>query len=286
MITAAPNSKKSIDKIAAKSAAEYKAEAKKVNAKPTASKKPETEKGKSMKWTVQLSALAIEDRFQNKQIVQKFATKNSNTKAQRDMWEDAVNVFQERVSVERAWGDEEPQHVTIKQLKKELDALGAGYKLKRSRLLATENSTTSNSGSSDEADEGRRKYPEKPVNFFINIADDMSDSSADENDTRRQLTCNPMDVHPTYRNELGIELTALWSLLCDPFSRRPGCTGEAITESGNADRIILPTRDTDGGDQNDQSDTGESPSPARQKVKASVKSKKQSQKCGVGFPVK
>ncbi|KAG1708733.1 hypothetical protein DVH05_022358 [Phytophthora capsici] len=70
-------------------------------------KKADTTDVKTMKWTVQLTALAIEARFQNKQILKKFATKNSNTTAQRAMWEDTITVFQQRALMEYAWGDDE-----------------------------------------------------------------------------------------------------------------------------------------------------------------------------------
>ncbi|KAG1698867.1 hypothetical protein DVH05_014361 [Phytophthora capsici] len=67
----------------------------------------DTKEVKAMKWTVQLTTLAIEARFQNKHILKKFGTENSNTKAQRAIWEDTINVFQQRALIENAWGDDD-----------------------------------------------------------------------------------------------------------------------------------------------------------------------------------
>jgi hypothetical protein len=50
-------------------------------------------------------------------------------------------------------------------------------------------------------------------------------------------TCDPDSVQPGYRKALGMELAALWPLLCDIFSGRPGCTGQAILESGHSTLI-------------------------------------------------
>ncbi|KAI9982883.1 hypothetical protein PInf_006683 [Phytophthora infestans] len=43
-----------------------------------------------------------------------------------------------------------------------------------------------------------------------------------------------MDAKKEYREALGLGLMALWPLLCDVFSGKPGCTGEVILESGAA----------------------------------------------------
>ncbi|KAF4127636.1 hypothetical protein GN958_ATG02381 [Phytophthora infestans] len=244
--------------------------------------KADTTDVKTMKWTVQLTALAIEARFQNKQILKKFATKNSNTKAQRAMWEDTITVFQQRALLEHAWGDDEPRSVTVKQLKNKLDAVRAAYKAKRGRMLATGNHPPNSDSSSDEGDDTLRKYPEMPVDFFVDEPDKSSDSSAADSGGGRKLTCKPTSVHPTYLKELGADLAALWPLLCGVFSRRLGCTGEAFMETGVPARGSLPTSESDdddhAGDDNVDSDSCESPTEAREKAKAAAKAKKQRDK--------
>ncbi|OWZ12438.1 LOW QUALITY PROTEIN: hypothetical protein PHMEG_00014407 [Phytophthora megakarya] len=55
-----------------------------------------------------------------------------------------------------------------------------------------------------------------------------------------------MKVHSKYRTELGHELTVLWPLLCDAFSRRIEWTGAAMTESGRAGNITEASIRSDG----------------------------------------
>ncbi|ETM98754.1 hypothetical protein PPTG_19315 [Phytophthora nicotianae INRA-310] len=232
---------------------------------------------KSMKWTVQLTAIAIEARYRNKRILKKFSTKNSNTKAQRAMWEDTINVFQERALAEQAWGDKEPRTLTVKQFKNKLDSVRSNYKAKRQRMMATGNRSARDG---DDSDDKERQYPEMPNDFLIDDADEHSDESFSEgNAPRRSLACDPMNVNPSYRSELGADLAALWPLLCEVFSRRPGCTGEAITETGIG---RVQTRESDSETEvsdEQESDTGSSESPseahqARERAKAVAKAKK------------
>ncbi|POM66098.1 hypothetical protein PHPALM_18092 [Phytophthora palmivora] len=165
------------------------------HAKGKAAQKPKPVEGTSMKWTVQLSALAIDARFRNKRILKKFSTKNSNTQA-------------------------------------------------------------------------RRKYPEMPVDFLINGEDEYSDDSSADGDAPQNLTCDPLSVNPNYLKILGPELTDCYVKL---FSRRTGCTGEAITETGI---------DSDDGVNNEHesgSEPSESPSEAheaRERAKAAAKARK------------
>ncbi|OWZ04921.1 hypothetical protein PHMEG_00023091, partial [Phytophthora megakarya] len=237
------------------------------------------------------TALAIEARFQNKLILKKFATKNSNTKAQRAMWEDTINVFQQRALAERAWDGDGPRKVTVKQFKNKLDAVRAGYKAKKLRMLATGN-RTSHGNDSDDDDEEKRRYPKLPVDFYANAsAGVLHNSSEEENDTREQkLTCNPAEVNPKYLKKLGDDLVALWPLLGAVFSHRPGCTGEAITETGAPTGISLPTSDSDDNWSQDvrfsDTESCESNSAARRKANAAAKAKKQHAKQSANVTVK
>ncbi|KAI9988605.1 hypothetical protein PInf_022055 [Phytophthora infestans] len=198
------------------------------------------------------------------------------------MWEDTITVFQQRALLEHAWGDDEPRSVTVKQFKNKLDAVRAAYKAKRGRMLTTGNPPPNSDSSSDEGDDTLRKYPEMPVDFFVDEPDKSSDSSAADSGGGRKLTCKPTSVHPIYLRELGVDLAALWPLLCYVFSRRPGCTGEAFMETGVPARASLPTSESDdddhAGDDNVDSDSCESPTEAREKAKAAAKAKKQRDK--------
>ncbi|KAG7375770.1 hypothetical protein PHYPSEUDO_015301 [Phytophthora pseudosyringae] len=147
-------------------------------------------------------------------------------------------------------------------------------------MLATGNRIQSgNFSSGDEGTEfcSAREYPETPPNYFVSPPDGVDDSAGSGTESIRQkLTCDPLNVHPSYRNELGIELAALWPLLCDVFSCRPGCTGEAITESGNVARPDISSSDSDSEEnQGDESNAelSESPIEAREKAKAKAKAK-------------
>ncbi|KAF4129199.1 hypothetical protein GN958_ATG21609 [Phytophthora infestans] len=216
---------------------------------------------------------------------------NSNTKAQRAMWEDTINVFQQRALMENAWGDDEPRNVTVKQFKNKLDGVRAGYKAKRGRMLATGNCPLNANASSDEGEDTFRKYPEILADCFFGEHDEASDDSAAESGgRRRKFTSNPTSVHPIYRKELGSDLAALWPLLCDVFSHRPGCTGEAFVETGVPDRVSLPPSESDederAGDDNADSDSYKSPTKAREKAKATAKAKKQRDKQYSNFATK
>ncbi|KAG6587003.1 Interferon-induced GTP-binding protein Mx [Phytophthora cinnamomi] len=243
--------------------------------------KPEDIQGKNMKWTIQLTALALEARFQNKQILKKNDTKNSNTKAQRAMWEDTINVFQQRALAESAWGNDEPRSVTVKQFKNKLDAVRAEYKTKRGRMLATGNRTQRDGLTSEEEHESERRYPEMPADFFMEEQDEGSDEGDVEGG---KLTCDPVNVCLSYLKELGAEFSALWPPLCSVFSHRPGCSGEAITETGAPARVSLPNSGSDNDDFDDNDDdhiidrnsceeSYESPSEAREKAKAAAKAR-------------
>ncbi|KAE9205434.1 hypothetical protein PF002_g20324 [Phytophthora fragariae] len=83
-----------------------------------------------------------------------------------------------------------------------------------------------------------------------------------------------MNVNPNYRNALGSELAGLWPLLCDVFSLRPGCTGEAITESGTGGADLPSSGESESGEYNgSDGDCSDTPSEARAKAKAVAKEK-------------
>ncbi|KAE9288153.1 hypothetical protein PR003_g25873 [Phytophthora rubi] len=175
-----------------------------------------------MQWTIQLTALAIEARFKNKLILSKFASNTSDTKEIRGMWEDTINVFHQRALAERAWDSGAPRDVSIKQFMNKLNSIRAAYRLKRARLLATGNRVNGDGPDSDDGDDDpalARKYPEMPLDYLIEAPkSDSSDSDAsDSSSKRRNLTCDPLNVNPNYRNALGTELAGLWPLLCDVF---------------------------------------------------------------------
>ncbi|EEY66844.1 uncharacterized protein PITG_17412 [Phytophthora infestans T30-4] len=234
----------------------------------------------------------------HRQIQRKNATKKAKGGAkgsakgtQRAMWEDTINVFQQRALMENAWGDDEPRNVTVKQFKNKLDGVRAGYKAKRGRMLATGNCPLNANASSDEGEDTFRKYPEILADCFFGEHDEASDDSAAESGgRRRKFTSNPTSVHPIYRKELGSDLAALWPLLCDVFSHRPGCTGEAFVETGVPDRVSLPPSESDederAGDDNADSDSYKSPTKAREKAKATAKAKKQRDKQYSNFATK
>ncbi|EGZ22775.1 hypothetical protein PHYSODRAFT_324085 [Phytophthora sojae] len=255
--------------------------------KPTLTSKPKKGKGsrgktapdtKSMRWTVPLTRLALETRFKNPRILKKIAKKTSDTKKIRATWEDTVTVFLERALIEGAWGDgEEGRDVSVSQFKNKLNAIRKAYRAKRTRMLATGNRAmdtfSGGEGDSDEGSRGGRSHPELPSNYLLDSDEAVDDAG------RIRLTCDPLNVRPKYRKELGDELAALWSLLCDIFSSKPGLTGEAIIESGpNAsdsdEHVDDASSDSEVNSDDECSDT---PSEARERAKAAAKAKKQKQ---------
>ncbi|KAE9036294.1 hypothetical protein PR003_g7258 [Phytophthora rubi] len=186
---------------------------------------------KSMRWTVPLTKLALETRFKNPRILKKFATKTTDTKNNRATWEAVVNLFLERALIEGAWGEgEEGRSVTVSQFKNKLNAIRKAYRANRTRMLATGNRAVE-SASNDDQDvdvdqQHSRAFPELPFNYFLDQGEGVDETG------RMQPTCDPLNVRPEYRRELGNELASLWPLLCDIFSSNPGLTGEAIIESG------------------------------------------------------
>ncbi|KAE8966010.1 hypothetical protein PR001_g28543 [Phytophthora rubi] len=196
--------------------------AKKQSANKYKASKAKVKEVQSMQWTIQLTALAIEARFKNKLILSKFASNTSDTKEIRGMWEDTINVFHQRALAERAWDSGAPRDVSIKQFMNKLNSIRAAYRLKRARLLATGNRVNGDGPDSDDGDDDpalARKYPEMPLDYLIEAPkSDSSDSDAsDSSSKRRNLTCDPLNVNPNYRNALGTELAGLWPLLCDVF---------------------------------------------------------------------
>ncbi|KAE8974308.1 hypothetical protein PR003_g10650 [Phytophthora rubi] len=243
-----------------------------INSKKKAAKKSSSrnsaEPTRPMRWTVALTALALETRFKNPHIVKKFAARKADTKLMRAKWEATVHTFLEQALIENAWCEgESPREVTIDQFKNKINDVRTGYRAKRSRLLATGNAaSTSASESEDEAEQ--REYPEMPCNFFLY-------SSRGIENVSENLTCDPMDVDPKYRDTLGKELTTLWPLLCDVLSGKPGCTGEAIVESGllSREQVESDCEDVNGEDSVDSdAECSDASSQARSEAKANAKS--------------
>ncbi|KAF4138802.1 hypothetical protein GN958_ATG12011 [Phytophthora infestans] len=229
---------------------------------------------KSMHWTIQLTALAIEVRFKNPRILAKFAKKTSDTKTIRAIWEDTINVFQERALQEHAWGDDGPRGDSVKQFKNKLNNIRSGYKKKRTRLLGTGNRVQENSSDEEgDSESPQRKYPEMPVDFFVSYSDESDSSNSDISVSQAKLVCDPLKVQVKYRAELGVELAALWPLLCDAFSRRVGSTGEAITESGLAANVTVANPQSEGDENKETSDSEDSDTPSEACAKAKEKAK-------------
>ncbi|POM67208.1 Interferon-induced GTP-binding protein Mx [Phytophthora palmivora] len=138
----------------------------------------------------------------------KVKKKTENTKKIRATWEATVNLFLERALIEEAWGEgEEGREVSVSQFKNKLNAIRKLYRSKRTRMLATGNRGTGSSRDEDETGDYapvQQMYPEMPSNYLLQ-RDDNADL-ADRND----LTCDPLNVRPEYRKELGNELAALW----------------------------------------------------------------------------
>ncbi|GMF24075.1 unnamed protein product [Phytophthora fragariaefolia] len=231
---------------------------------------------KIMRWTVPLTRLALETRFKNPRILKKFAKKTSDTKKIRATWEDTMNVFLERALIEGAWGDGEEER-DVSQIKNKLNAILKAYRAKRTRMLGTGNraldTSSGDEGDTDEGSRGGRSHPELPSNYLLDN-DEAVDYAG-----RIPLTCDPLNVRPEYRKEIGNELTALWPLLCDIISTKPGLAGEAIIESGlnasdSGEHVDVASSDSEINRDDESSDT---PSEAREKAKAAVKAKKQKQ---------
>jgi hypothetical protein len=239
--------------------------------KKKAAKKRSTKKSaeptRPMRWTVALTALALETRFKNPRIVNKFAARTADTKLMRAKWEATVHTFLEQAIIENAWGEgEPPREVTIDQFKNKINAVRIGYRTKRSRLLVTGNTALGASSESEDEAESRG-FPEMPRNFFIY-------SSRGIENICENLTCDPMDVDPKYRDTLGKELTALWPLLCDVFSGKPECTGEAIVESGVSREQVESDCEEEHGENsvNSEAECSDTSSQARSEAKANAKS--------------
>ncbi|KAI9985021.1 hypothetical protein PInf_004328 [Phytophthora infestans] len=120
-----------------------------------------------MRWTVPLTALAIETRYKNPRVLKKFAVSTADTKMMRAKWEATIHTFLEQALIDNAWGDaEQPRDVSVDQFKNKLNAVRTAYRAKRTQLLATGNKALEDtSGSEDEEEEGQ--YAEMPRNFFF-----------------------------------------------------------------------------------------------------------------------
>ncbi|GMF27004.1 unnamed protein product [Phytophthora fragariaefolia] len=233
---------------------------------------------KIMRWTVPLTRLALEPCFKNPRILKKFVKKTSDTKKIRTTWEDTVNVFLERAVIEGAWGDgEEGRDVSVSQIKNKLNAIRKACRAKRTRMLGTGNrALDTSSGDEGDTDEGSRRgrsHPELPSNHLLDNDEAVNDAG------RIRPTCDPLNVRPEYRKELGNELEALWPLLCDIISSKAGLTGEEIIESSlNAsdsdEHVDVASSDSEINSNDERSDT---PSEAREKAIAAAKAKKQKQ---------
>ncbi|KAE8978245.1 hypothetical protein PR003_g27043 [Phytophthora rubi] len=232
-----------------------------------------------MRWTILLTMLAIEARFKNKIILKKFSTTNTDTKGMRAKWEDAIAVFHQCALAEEAWGNGKPVKATVNQFKNKLNSIRLAYKKKRSQLLATGNRCTEKESSTDDDSNNLqpRQFPEMPVDYLAAQSDDdSSDASLSDaslsGSTKRHLTCDTLNVKPMYRDAIRTELAALWPRLCDVFSGNPGCTGEAIIESGIARSPDTSNYDTpDEEEAESETDSVDSPKEARNKAKANAK---------------
>ncbi|OWY97975.1 hypothetical protein PHMEG_00031375, partial [Phytophthora megakarya] len=235
----------------------------------------------SMQWNIALTALAVKARFKNKKILKQIASNNSGTKAVRNMWEDTILVFQQRALIEQAWGEDGPRKVSVKQFKNKLNSVRAAYKARRTRMLATGNRSLDDAAESEEdaSCQPQLKYPELTLDYLSAQQEHQENSDEDV-----PLFCDPAEVNPIYREVLGCDVAALWQLLCDVFSRRPGCTGEAIIESGIVRYASNGDDEDDDGSDSDadskekavsDSKCSDSPSDARTKAKAAAKAKKQ-----------
>ncbi|KAF4128550.1 hypothetical protein GN958_ATG22259 [Phytophthora infestans] len=259
--TSIPTKKKAVSKKKTAHKKTKKAAPKKsAPAKETSAPKKSKTPAPPMRWTVALTALAIETRYKTR-------------------WEATVHTFLEQALIDNAWGDaEQPRDVSVDQFKNKLNAVRTAYRAKRTQLLATGNKALEDTSGSED-DEEERQYAEMPRNFFLHSSENIDGN----------LTYDPMDVNPKYRVALGKELTALWPLLCDVFSGNPGCTGEPIIESGvSRDRL---TEDVDdehsvyvNGDGSDEACSDISLD-ARNEAKANAKARYQSAKPSSNRPV-
>lgn len=114
-----------------------------------------------MRWTIPLTALAIETRYRYARLTAKYARKNSDTKKIKALWEDTVHTFLQRAMSECAWGDEDPRVVTVSQFINKLNLIRAAFKAKQTFLLTlTGNRVEESETDGDEGDdEQRRQYP-------------------------------------------------------------------------------------------------------------------------------
>ncbi|OWY91947.1 LOW QUALITY PROTEIN: hypothetical protein PHMEG_00039240 [Phytophthora megakarya] len=185
----------------------------------------------------------------------------------RYMWEDTILVFQQRALIEQAWGDDGPRKVSVKQFKNKLNSVRAAYKARWTRVLATGNIPLDDAVDREEdaSSQPQLKYPELPLDYLPTLQEHQENS-----DEKVPLFCDPAEINPKYREVLGCDLAALWPLLCD---RRPGCTGEAIIESGTIRYASNGDNEDGGGSDTDSkekaasdSECSDSPSDARAKA--------------------
>lgn len=166
-----------------------------------------------MKWTLPLTAIALETRYIEPQFVKAFKKPNLSGSQLKTLWQKALNFVNRRALLEGAWGDGDERVISMKQYKNKIKAIKKYYKEKRKIMLQQTGNRTS--GDSDEDDDS--EYPELPNDFFL---------ETDGNDW------DPRNVSRTYVEKLGVELAPLWPLICACL-HRVGCTGEAIVETGN-----------------------------------------------------
>jgi hypothetical protein len=115
-----------------------------------------------MRWSPHLVTVALEVRYKDPEIARRFATKNSNAQKMKELWEDTLFKFRACALAERAWGEEEPRKINMKQFKNKLGNIHRAYKAKRMALTKTGNRCDSD----DESGDDGRKYDEMPADIF------------------------------------------------------------------------------------------------------------------------
>ncbi|KAF4137457.1 hypothetical protein GN958_ATG13363 [Phytophthora infestans] len=166
--TSIPTKKKAVSKKKTAHKKTKKAAPKKsAPAKETSAPKKSKTPAPPMRWTVALTALAIETRYKNPRVLKKFAVSTAETKMMRAKWEATVHTFLEQALIDSAWGDaEQPRDVSVDQFKNKLNAVRTAYRAKRTQLLATGNKALEDTSGSED-DEEERQYAEMPRNFFF-----------------------------------------------------------------------------------------------------------------------